>query len=118
MTNYTMHNANGIVSIGDTLTSFRGESAVLINVDQYPTPGKSGKLTTTIGTHYPSVYNVTFTPVEDRPGMPNRAELVDYVAANLSSADSAIMAKVTDALTVLSFLDRAADQAAALEDNR
>src|SRR6218665_1432116 len=49
---------------GDTVTSFRGEKAQLIRVDAAPRRGKPAKVTTTLGTHYSTVYGVTVTPDE------------------------------------------------------
>ncbi|MBS1673118.1 MAG: hypothetical protein JSS74_04055 [Actinobacteria bacterium] len=44
---------------GDTVSTFRGEEAQLLSIAAAPVPGKSAKVTTTIGTHYAGVYDVT-----------------------------------------------------------
>lgn len=49
-----------VVKAGDKLVTFRGEAAKFVRVVQAPTPGKSGKIETTLGVHYPQVYGVSF----------------------------------------------------------
>jgi len=48
---------------GDTVKTFRGELAQLLSVAAAPLPGKSAKVTTTLGVHYAQVYNLTVEKV-------------------------------------------------------
>ena len=47
--------------------------------------------------------------------MPTRPELVEFIAANLASTDSAIVARVSDALIILGAIDRDTDQETAAD---
>jgi len=51
------------LAAGDVVKTFRGEAAQLLSVAAAAFPGKSAKVTTTLGTHYAQVYNVTVEPL-------------------------------------------------------
>lgn len=65
---YVVRDAAGdTVVLGDTVTSFRGETATLLKVLRPERPGSSGKVTTTLGTHYATVYGLTIRVATGQP---------------------------------------------------
>lgn len=57
-----------LVNVGDTITDFRGDTAILISIDRANMPGKSGKVTVLYngnrGTYYSSVFNLIIVEVK------------------------------------------------------
>lgn len=46
------------VKAGDTVTSFRGEPATVISMTPPHKPGSTGRVYTTLGEHFPGVYDL------------------------------------------------------------
>jgi hypothetical protein len=55
-----VRNDGSEVKVGDTVTSFRGEAATIKRIEKPARPGSTGKVETTLGVHYPGVYNLSW----------------------------------------------------------
>lgn len=58
--------AGNILKAGDQVHNFRGVPAVLERIAAVPMPGSSAKVTTSLGTHYDTVYKLTVRIASDR----------------------------------------------------
>ncbi len=84
---YIVRDASGtVLGEGDIVKTFRGEEAQLIRIDAAPVPGKSAKVTTTLGTHYETVYGLTVTIV---PTIAQVTEALDMLSLTAKSSDHA-----------------------------
>ncbi len=84
---YIVRDASGeALGEGDIVKTFRGEEAQLISISAAPVPGKSAKVTTTLGTHYETVYGLSVTIV---PTIAQVTEALDMLSLAAKSDDHA-----------------------------